>query len=67
MEEKKTIVDFIKENKKVIGKGVIILTGLAAGVFIISRLGNGGEEILETIGEATPDEIGQVIDLVDIN
>ena len=66
MENKKTLVEFIKENRGKIVKGGLIIIGLVAGVVIVKKLNQGEGEFLEAMENLNPDEFGRLDGMGDI-
>lgn len=68
--EKRTIGEFLQDNKQRIVKGLVIAASLAAGVVIIKALKNSGtEQITGTVRtfvlEETPESFGVVKDVAE--
>jgi len=58
MEKKRTLGEFIKENKGKIIKGTIIVVGVVAGIVVIRLLTNRCEEqLLGAVENLNPEEL----------
>lgn len=63
MKEKKTVVVFLKENWKKIGKGLLIVGGVAVGIIgVVMLVKNGNEEVVVESMEKLDTLGGEILD-----
>jgi uncharacterized membrane protein len=65
MDEKRTLGEFIRDNKGKIIKWSLVAVGATVGVLIVLRLKNGGEETITMIENLSDEAVDAVLTTVE--